>query len=187
MYNSDDITILDKIIKDDAKVDLIGDSNKKKVILTETHCIDYSVTIKGIPDDSLVIKTDVFDAPKSLFQGEKGECKRCDYVIISDTDKQKIILLIEMKADKAIEKEVIQQLKGGKCLVKYCQQIGIEFWEERNFLSDYDYRFISLKKVNLAKKSTREKKQQKLHNSPENMLKIYSPQTLQFNKLIGNL
>lgn len=134
-----------------------------------------------------MIKTDVFEAPKSLFQGEKGECKRCDYFIISDTDKQKIILLIEMKAGKAIEKEVIQQLKGGKCLVKYCQQIGIEFWEEKDFLSEYDYRFISFKKINLAKKPTRKKKQQKLHNCPENMLKIDSPQILEFNKLIGNL
>lgn len=187
MYNSTDINILDQIIKEDAKVDLFGNSGKKKVTLTETHNINYSVTIQGIPDNSIVIKTDLFEAPKSLFNGKKGECKRCDYVIISDSKRKKVIVLIEMKGGSAKEIEVIEQLKGGKCLVKYCQQIGIEFWQQNDFLSNYDYRFISLKKININKKSTREKKQPKLHDSPENMLKISSPKILQFDILIGKL
>lgn len=188
MYSSDEILTLDKIIKDAAKVPVtVNYSNKKQVILTETHGIDYSVTIRGILDNTLIIRTDIFESPKSLFQGIKGECKRCDYVIISDFQRKKMIVLIEMKAGKAIEKEVIQQLKGGKCLVKYCQQIGQEFWGKINFLTDYDYRFISLKNINIPKKSTRNKKQPQLHDSPENMLKIYSPKTLEFNRLIGQL
>ncbi len=185
MYSSNDITILDQIIKDNAKVPLIDNYGKKQVNLTETHGTDYSVTIRGIPDDTLIIKIDLFEAPKSLFQGIKGECKRCDYVIISDSPIKKMIVLIEMKAGKALEKEVIQQLKGGKCLVKYCQQIGQEFWREIDFLNNYDYRFISLKNISISKKSTRNKKQAQLHDSPENMLKIYSPKGLQFNQLIG--
>ena len=52
---------------------------------------------------------------------------------------------MEMKAGKAIEKEVIQQLNGAEYLIAYCQKIGQLFWNNPNFITGYEYRFISLK------------------------------------------
>ena len=182
-YDSRDLNILDEMIQEKAKVSLTGDYDKKQVILKETHGANYSVKILKVPENTIVINADIFDSPKSIFTSIKGQCKRADFVIISDEDDQKFIIIIEMKAGKAIEKEVIQQLKGAECFIAYCREIGRLFWQEKNFLREYNYRFVSLKNINIPKRSTRDKRYQSLHDCPENMLKIYSPKTLQFKKL----
>jgi len=184
-YYSEDLMILEQMIKDNAKVPLIDSYGKKQVILKETQGINYEVTILDIPEQTLVIQSDLFEAPKSIFKNSKGECKRSDFILISDQDNLKVIMFIEMKAGKAIEKEIIQQLKGSECLISYCREIGKKFWNQINFLEKYEYRFISMKHINLNKKPTREKNLPTIHNSPENMLKIYAPKKIQFNKLIG--
>lgn len=190
VYDSADLNILDRLIQDRAKVPLTQKYNKFQVILTETHGINYQVAIIQVPKNTLVIKGDEFPTPKYFFQGNQGECKRADYILISDdnqqTNQRKFIIIIEMKAGKAIEKEVIQQLKGAECLIAYCQKIGQLFWDSPNFLTGYEYRFISLKNINIPKRSTREKPSSQKCDRPENMLKIYSPSPLVFNRLIGN-
>lgn len=187
MYESEDLIILDRMIQDSAKVPLTEVYGKFQVELRETHGVNYEVTIKNIPKNTLVIKSDEFPAPTKFFQGNQGECKRADYLIISEDNQRKFIIVIEMKAGKAIEKEVIHQLRGSECLIAYCQKIGQLFWHQPNFLTGYQYRFISLKHINIAKRSTREKPNSQPCDRPENMLKIYSPNTLMFNRLIGKL
>ncbi|WP_287241008.1 MULTISPECIES: hypothetical protein [unclassified Okeania] len=125
-----DIVILKKIIQPEATVGLETEYQKNIVKLTEVD--NYKVTIRRMPDDDevIVIKVDAFRAPKEIFQGTKGECKRADFVIIADTiNKGKFILCIEMKGGKKTskEKEIIQQLKGALCFVEYCQAIGKSF------------------------------------------------------------
>ena len=119
MYNSDDLKILDEMIQDNAKIPLTDNYGKKQVILKETQS-NYAVTILNIPPNSIVIEADIFSAPKSIFKDSKGECKRCDFIIVSNQDHKKYIIFIEMKAGKAIELEVIKQLKGGECFIGYC-------------------------------------------------------------------
>ncbi len=194
MYDSADLNMLDRLIQDSAKVPLIQKYDKFQVILTEDHGINYQVPIIQVPKNTLVIKSDKFPTLKDFFQGNQGECKRADYILISDDsqqknqqkNQQKFMIFIEMKAGKAIEKEVIQQLKGAECLIAYCQKIGQLFWDSPNFLTGYEYRFVSLKHINIPKRSTREKPSPQKCDRPENMLKIYSPSTLLFNRLIGN-
>jgi hypothetical protein len=196
-----DIAILKEMIKETATVPLEGKDNKKQVILKETPTVqsegnnnkkkvgkkekDYSVTIHGMPNDDevIIIKADTFSPPDKVFQGKKDECKRADFVIIANTETQKVIVCIEIKAGKGdSEKHIIQQLKGAQCFVAYCREIGQLFWNNRNFLKDYKYRFISIRDISVPKKPSRTKTA--IHDRPERMLKITSPDYLEFNHLI---
>ena len=188
-----DITVFKEMIKNTAKVPLENYYDQKKVILKEkekekeSSSTDYSVTIYGMPDDdqTIVIKADAFPAPTGIFANSKHECKRADFVIIADTDNKKVILCIEMKAGKGgREQEIIQQLKGAKCFIAYCREIGQVFWDRKNFLNDYAYRFVSIRNISIPKRPTRPSKQTKIHDQPSRMLKITSPKGLQFNSLV---
>jgi hypothetical protein len=151
-----DIAILKEMIKDTATVSLEERKGKKQVILKEPDA-NYSVTIDGMPDDEqvIVIKADAFTSPKAVFIGSKGECKRADFVIIAD-GKKKVILCIEMKAGNGeSDKHITAQLKGAKCFVAYCREIGQLFWNKPNFLKDYEYRAVSIKNITLSKQKTR--------------------------------
>jgi hypothetical protein len=114
-----DINIFRELIKDTA-IQAGNDSyGKKQTMLTEPQCPGVSVTITGLPDNVIIIKADDFASPNSVFNGNHGECKRADFIIVADTGNNKVILCIEMKATKGVEKEIIQQLKGAKFFVVY--------------------------------------------------------------------
>ncbi len=184
------ITILKEMLKETALVPLedhpYGKKNSKQVTLSEQGF--YSVSIKGLPaeDQVIVFKTDDYPAPSHIFKGNKGECKRADFVIICDTEAIKIILFIELKAksNTSPAKHIIQQLKGAQCVVKYSQEIGKLFWDPL-FLDGFQYRFVCLTDINQDKRQTQACKALTLHDTPEEMLKINSPRHLQFRQLIG--
>ena len=183
-----DIAILKDMIKKDATVSLEDSYGKKKVILKEPPPANYSVTIHGMPNDNevIIIKADKFKSPDEVFEGNRGECKRADFVIIADTENKKVIICIEMKAGKGGSKEeIIQQLKGAQCFVAYCREIGQSFWNKPNFLKDYVYRFVSIKDISVPKKPSRINPETGIHDRPERMLKLSSPAHLQFNYLVG--
>ena len=180
-----DLNILNNMIKDAAKVSLIDYYGKKQVKLEEPQSPDASVTIQGMPDNSIVIKADTFRSPDSVFKGTQGECKRADFVIIADVGNKKIIIYIEMKATKNSGKEIIQQLKGSQCFVAYCQTIGQSFWNAQNFLNGYEHRFVSIGHINIPKRKTRILRQTGVHDHPDRLLKIDWPRYLQFNHLAG--
>jgi hypothetical protein len=180
-----DIGIFHEMIKDSAKVSLSDNYGKKKVTLIESQNSKSSVTIYGLPDNVIVIKADTFKSPDTIFAGSQGECKRADFVIIADAFDKKVILCIEMKATKKLEWEVVQQLKGAKCFVAYCREIGRMFWKQRDFLKNYEYRFVSITHTRIAKGKTRITRQSGVHDRPDRMLKIKSPYHLQFNHLAG--
>lgn len=184
-----DIEIFKEMIIKTATVPLEDHHTKKKVILSESSPPNYSVTIHGMPDDdqTIVIKADVFSAPKNIFANSKHECKRSDFVILADTYKGKFIICIELKGGKGGSKEeIIQQLKGTRCLVNYCREIGQSFWQSQNLLKDYEYRFVCITKISMSKKKTRpSKKSEPIHDHPNHMLKITDIKGLQFNHLVG--
>ena len=122
----------------------------------------------------------------NFFEGQKGECRRADFVIIANTETKRIILCIEMKAKSttSTELKIIQQLKGVKCLISYCREIGQSFWNQQDFLNDYEYRFVSIRNISIPKKPTRISHKTGIHNCPEQMLKVNSPHNLQFRSLI---
>lgn len=183
-----DIAILKEMLQDTATVPLEERNHKKQVTLAEPAPANYSVTLYGMPneDEVIIIKADAFTSPNTVFKGKYGECKRADFMIIADTEKIKVILYIEMKAGKGdTEANIIKQLKGAECFVAYCREIGRKFWNQPDFLSNYEYRFVSIRDISISKKPTRtQSKQQAIHDSPEKMLKITSPNYLRFNHLV---
>lgn len=184
-------TILKEMFNDSMVLSLEDnpyDSNKKTIKLNEANL--YSVELVGLPpaDDILVIKTDRFPALKEVFKGQKGECKRADFVIFAKTSNKNIIVYIELKskAQTKSQQHIIKQLKGAQCVVKYCKEIGREFWNQ-DFLKNFESRFVCLRNINIAKRTTRHIAAQRIHDTPETMLKINSPTRLQFNQLIGRV
>ncbi len=138
----------------------------------------YSVTIAQVPENTVAIKTDGFPDLKGFFQcsSETGQCKRADFVIITD-DK---LIFIELSTAKKLKKEVVQQLKGGQCVVEYCQSIGRKFYDNASFLKNRDACFVSIYEIGVNKKSQRILPK---NNSLNHFLKISAPKRLQFNAL----
>ncbi len=176
-----DMEILSQLIKNTALVPLQDEYGKSFVILYEPQAPDSSATIRNLPADALVIKVDAFRSPDEIFNGGNGECKRADYVIISA--EKKCILYIELKRTKDEWTQIVKQLIGAQCFVKYCQEIGKAFWSENDFLSDYKNRFISIGHTSIAKKKTRITRSADIHDTPENAMKVDWPNYLQFYKL----
>jgi hypothetical protein len=180
-----DMDILNQMIKDSAKLLLSEHYNRMKVELAEPLHTQSSAMIYGVPENTVVIKVDTFSSPDAVFIGSQGECRRADYVIVSNADRQKVIVYIEMKATKGRALEIIQQLKGAQCFVSYCREVGKAFWKEPDFMNNYRHRFVSISHTSIPKRKTRIARKTGKHDQPEKMLKIDWPHHLQFNQLAG--
>lgn len=169
------IAILQQMIRIDATLALTNIYEKHAVHLTEPQQPDSQVTIKGIPEGTIIIKVDTFPAPDKIFTGTKGECKRADYVIISANNNKKRVLFIEMKRTKDLESKIIAQFKGATCFIEYCKEIAKQFYDCNDFLEGYEYRYISFGHTSIQKQKTRIERTAKVHNAPECMLKMHWP------------
>jgi len=178
-----DMDILSQMIKSTALVQQEEEYGKPLVKLTEPQAPDSSATIRNLPADAMIIKVDAFRSPDDIFNGGKGECKRADYVIISA--EKKCIIYIEIKRTKDGWNQIVKQLLGSQCFIKYCQEVGKSFWNKNDFLSGYKNRFISIGHTNIAKTKTRITRNADLHDTPDRAMKIDWPNYLQFNKLAG--
>lgn len=182
--------ILRALIKKEALVEVEYNYSRPALVLEEADSEPpYNIKVIGIPNDTIAFKADIFPSPKAIFKGDKGECKRADFILITRTSKANWIVYIEMKrGGSRSAKEITQQLKGAKCLLDYCRAIGRTFWRKPIFLEEKDYqqRFVSIKNVSMNKRPTRMPPQSGLHDSPEKMLKIKSPgEKMQFRELIN--
>lgn len=191
-----DIDILKEMINKQATVQLKEQQDGKRlkysVTLTEPQH-SYSVTIDRMPKDDKVIVIDVdtyFPAPK-IFTGSKGECKRADFVIVTNTGTEKIILCLEIKKTKDSPSTIIKQLTGAQCFVAYCKEIGKAFWHKHNFLDAYQYRFVSIGHLSISKKKTQSESStnknpdsKEIHDCPNRMRKISCSGSLRFDRLI---
>lgn len=184
MYVSKDLDILSQMIVQSAQVPLTGQHNKKSLILPESHGEKYEVKITGVNPETIAIAIDRFPDMRKFFNQDGGICKRADFAIITDGDYGKFIVVIELKAGDQKNKEVIQQLQGAQALISYFQKIGKIFFSKSDFLENYEYRFVSMKDVKIAKKPTVNKKNPKIHDRPENMLCLSGYQQVQFKRLI---
>lgn len=176
-----DMEILSQMIKATALVACEGSNDKPRVILKEPQAPDSSASINELPSDALVIKVDSFRPPKDVFNGNKGECKRADFVIISEI--KKCAIYIEMKRTKDAWNQIVKQLIGSRCFIRYCEVIGKEFWNEQGFLSGYEHRFVSIAHTSISKRSTRYIRRQKPNTTPTDALKISWPKNIQYRML----
>lgn len=175
-----DMDILSNLILESVLIPHESEYGKPVIKLQEVGVKDSFSYIRGIPSDAIVIKADEFPAPKSFFRGDKGECKRADFIIISE--EKKVILYIELKAGDKDAKHIIKQLKGAKCVISYCKEIVKQFWNESTFLDDYSHRYVGMVNLSINKKPSRQSAIP-LHDSPEKFLKISSPHNLRFKQL----
>lgn len=178
-----DTTVLNRMIKDTAKIALLDHySGKKKVVLIERGTTESKLEIHNMPHDAVVIDVDSSFENSNLFASNASECKRSDYIIVSES--KKIALFIEMKKGNSDTAGIIKQLKGGLCVFEYCQSIAREFFSESDFLSGYKKRFVAFKQVNLTKKKTViDKSSVGAHSSPDNLLKVSWASTIQFGRI----
>ena len=172
-----DLDVLQELINDQALVTLMETQyGKKTVVLRESGSqdgIQYSIKIKGVPNDAVVVKTDMFPSPENIFRCQKGECKRADYVIVANSETGDFIVYIEMKGGRGNTAEIVKQLKGSECFILYCRSIVDRFWQRSNFLDQYESRFVSFTKIRTRKSRTRERSRStKPHDKPERMLRI---------------
>lgn len=85
-----------------------------------------SITISGIPVDSILLKLDV-DKPeykqksKYLKRGESFIHKGCDYCLIIPS--QQLIVLFELKSMKPKEKHFIDQFRASEIFMNYCNNL----------------------------------------------------------------
>lgn len=184
-----DLAVLYELVKEEAQVPLTTTSyGKQTVVLQESTPrgdIQYSIEIRGVPNDAIVIKTDRFPAPDRIFTCQRGECKRADYVIVAYSDKGNFILHIEMKKGRGRFRDIVDQLKGSACFLSYCRDIGRRFWQQPDFLgSGYKHRFVTIREIGTDRRPTVEKPQSGLHDSPENPLKIGGKVHLHFRELV---
>jgi hypothetical protein len=185
-----DIAILKEMLKPESTLALDEHQNGRRLnysVTLKESSDNYSVKIEGMPkhEDVIVINPESFN-PSTILNAANGQCKRADFVIVADTDLEKMVICIEMKKTKDENKKIIQQLNGAKCFVAYCREIGKAFWGQQNFLDAYQYRFIRIGRISISKRTTRLKKKvnSELHDTPEKMLKIVYQPVLQFNYLV---
>lgn len=181
----DDFEVLYDLLRRDALAPVENLRGRPKTItLEESGQQGYVLKLLGTPNDTIAFKADKFPPPEGLFENSRHECKRADYVVIARHRNRKWIVYIEMKSGKGNTAEVKQQLRGAKCLVTYCRAIVQEFWEEHGFLRGFAERFVSVREIRIAKRSTREPRAP-VHDNPDDMLTMSAPKgTIHFQKLL---
>ena len=181
-----DIQILREMLADRVQVGLQQGPGRLSVELIDLQA-DTTVEIKGLPPDSIVIRSEDFENPLTIFNGTQGERKRADFVIVvNDENERKWVICLETKGGNKSRTEVVAQLKGAKCFISYCKCIGKSFWESEEFLDDYEYRFVSVVRLNDPRKRRTEPfyYTENLHDRPEVFLKISRIFSIHFSKLI---
>ena len=183
-----DIQVLQEMLNSDTQVMLQSGQGRPSVQLTDSQS-GTTVEIKGLPSNSIVIRAEDFENPLTIFNGEKGERKRADFVIVSNDENGKrwIICIETQEMDSKLASHITQQLKGAACFINYCKCIGRSFWESEEFLDGYQYRFVSIVDMNFNRSRRRTQpfySTGELHNRPEDFLKISRSPMIYFRKLI---
>jgi len=184
-----DIDVFAEMIKDSSQIISENEYGRKKVVLTEPSCSDSIVEIRGLPDDAIMVKADSWPDPRKIFRGDRGECKRSDYVIIATKQGKLVIVYIEMKrSNSATRHEIVKQLTGALCFIEYCRAIGRHFWQKQDFLCNAEHRFVGFGHTgSIRKKKTRVTRRDGTHDQPDRFLKINWPNHVEFNMIVGSL
>lgn len=183
----DDFEILRALFEEKVLASVEGN----RLILEERGDQSYKLHITRIPEDVIAFKADMFPSLKEkIFRDTKYECRRADYVIIARRENRRWIVYVEMKVGRGKQRVIEDQLRGAKCLVAYCREIGQQFWNRelgrRRFLERYDERFVSVHYIGIAKRPTRRPTRWKVHDDPEHMLRLFAPRgQLRFEELLG--
>ncbi|MCY3999201.1 MAG: hypothetical protein OXF84_00120 [Bacteroidetes bacterium] len=189
---SSDINILKRLIIKNVLVPVSKNNYDKYFLVLNDYgrSSSYHIKIVNLPEETIAIKTDRFPFTKKIFRCNNGECKMADYVVISNDLDQKWIIYIELKlGSNGKPKQIIQQLEGSKCFIHYCREVGKTFLHEPEFLdpTNYQERYISVKNIGVAKRSSNILTKPGVHDHASNMLRISAPppKGIRFEQLIN--
>ena len=174
-----DTVILRELFSPEIVVAVVGN----KVTLEEPTQPESRVTINNVPDDAVCIKADCIDMRQLFGDTDRGECKRADYLLFSES--KKCILIIELKKTKDAWSNICQQLHGASCLARYCGEVGKTFWRARDFLQGYRHCFVSICHTVIKKDSQEDKVEASKLDPSVKIKRISRPHYLQFPKLIA--
>lgn len=176
--------VLTKMLHSCSLIKLEDNYNGKKVKLVENKTTNSFIEIHCVPPDTFVLDLDSAFNTEKLFNGKSGECKRADYILISESAKR--ILFIEMKRSSSQANDIALQLRGALCAFEYFQIVAREFFQENHFLNHYQKRFIAILHTHGRKSQTavsRSIENGIQHSNPDNFLKISGRQFIQFRQL----
>lgn len=130
----------------------------------------YFVTIMGVPADCMAIKADKFHLGKDLFLGKNGENCRSDYILLSPSSKD--VLIIELKKTNDQGCNIINQMKGSYCVLLYIEAIIDMFFNDNPFNKKKIF-YVAF--VNITRKMPLKEKEKPTPNTdPEHPRKISS-------------
>jgi hypothetical protein len=134
------------------------------------------VKIFDVDEGSILVNMDRYDQPKSLFRNEKGQRKRCDYVLLTIFNNQHFMLFVEMKSSTAPKLEIQRQFKAAECVMDYCNAALNRFHDQNNLLDSFRKRFVVFYKPrSIAKRTTRPQCTTQLNDRPDRAFKYPSP------------
>lgn len=148
-----------EIIRNTALTTPNGDN---EIILTET-CENktVSLTIKNVPRDLIAIKIDKYFKNDCIFQGSHDECKRSDYVLVSEKEKKCMFFELK-KSTKSCKKKYIEgQLKGSYCFIVYFKEI-CKIFLGRDCMQNFEELFFISTKLSSRKTTTKPAKKGKV-------------------------
>ena len=76
------------------------------------------------------------------------------------------------------------QFYGAECIIDYCNATLKRFFHQPDFFCKYKKRFVVFYKLSVSKKETRYLDTSKKNDTPERMLKYFSPKNPSLFKLI---
>lgn len=172
--------LINSLFKQDNLIPVVTHYERKKVRLEEEGEPDSFVDIFNLPDDTIVIDLDKNFANDLLVSGEKGSCKRADFMLISA--EAECVVFIEMKRRNPTTRgDINNQLRGSFCVFKYCSILMEQFFQD-NFLSSYKTRFVIFRHTHINKRPTRESSGT-VNDTPESASVIAGQKTVQFNQI----
>lgn len=159
-------------------------SNSFNIVLEESHECNSKIKILGVPENSIVFRLDELFSEPLIFQGNHGERKRADFIIISYNQGQKYIVIIEMKvANSSYAHEIKNQLRGGISFLFYCQAVLRYFWNYSGFNpDDYEIHYVACK---TGIKKIHKKGNSFPNTTVESFLQIWGQSNVHFNHLLG--
>ena len=105
------------------------DKGSYRFVLTETDpgAKLQTIEIRDVPENSILLKTHGYSPPGKVFKSTKGECKMCDYILLTSYKGDLYFVFIEMKSKSLDSKDFVPQLVGGNCFMTYCAAMAEKF------------------------------------------------------------
>ena len=142
------------------------------------------IDLMDIPENAILIKLDNTREPLTLFKGDKGECKRCDYILFIEKNNDKKIIFIELKSFVLSNSDILKKFKSSQCLIDYCDSVLKRFFNKENLLSSYRKSFILFYHRSVRKNKSRQPISINKINVDGDYIRYANPESISINILL---